>query len=89
MLFQLAIVGGILMSTIVGWLLGNSGDWRLMFLLGVIPGIILLLGMSLLPESPRFQSLTGRNAQARATLMRVRKSALAGCGNSGAKGALI
>jgi major inositol transporter-like SP family MFS transporter len=75
-LFQLAIVGGILMSTIVGWLLGNSGDWRLMFLLGVIPGIILLLGMSLLPESPRFQSLTGRNAQARATLMRVRKSAL-------------
>jgi MFS transporter, SP family, major inositol transporter len=74
-LFQLAIVSGILISSIVGWLLGASGAWRLMFLLGVVPAVILLVGMIPLPESPRFQSLNGETEAARETLLRVRGSA--------------
>ncbi|WP_227307871.1 sugar porter family MFS transporter [Acidisoma cellulosilyticum] len=73
-LFQLAIVGGILVSSIVGWLLGASGAWRLMFLLGIVPAIILLVGLFWLPESPRFQSLNGNREAARKTLLRVRSS---------------
>ena len=74
-LFQLAVVSGILISSIVGWLLGASGAWRLMFLLGVVPAVILLVGMIPLPESPRFQSLNGEPEAARETLLRVRDGA--------------
>jgi len=84
-MFQLAVVGGILVSTIVGWLLGGShvadgllgegGDWRLMFLLGVVPAAILLIGMIVLPESPRYLALKGDLARARAILARLRPSA--------------
>jgi major inositol transporter-like SP family MFS transporter len=74
-MFQLAIVSGILVSSIVGWLLKGGGDWRLMFLLGVVPAVILLVGMIPLPESPRFQALNGHDDDARKTLLRVRANA--------------
>lgn len=86
-MFQLAVVGGILVSTIVGWLLGGvrfadgllgqGGDWRLMFLLGVVPAAILFLGMLRLPESPRYLALKGDVAQARAILSGLRPDARA------------
>jgi sugar porter (SP) family MFS transporter len=71
-LFQLAVVSGILISSIIGWLLGHGGEWRVMFLLGIVPAVILLVGMLPLPESPRFQALNGRKGEARQTLLRVR-----------------
>ena len=84
-MFQLAVVGGILVSTIVGWLLGGArfadellgqgGDWRLMFLLGVAPAVILLLGMIALPESPRYLALKGKVEEARAILAGLRPTA--------------
>jgi MFS transporter, SP family, major inositol transporter len=74
-LFQLAVVGGILVSSIVGWLLGSTGSWRLMFLLGIAPAAILLIGLFWLPESPRFQSLNGNREGAKHTLLRLRRSA--------------
>jgi len=84
-LFQLAVVGGILVSSVVGWLLGgtnllpgllgNGSDWRLMFLLGIVPAIILLLGMLVLPESPRYLVVRGQSDAARRTLARLRPSA--------------
>lgn len=46
-----------------------------MFLLGIFPAIILLIGLFWLPESPRFQSLNGQRDRARATLLRLRGSA--------------
>ncbi|WP_159013251.1 sugar porter family MFS transporter [Acidisoma sp. S159] len=73
-LFQLAVVSGILLSSIVGWLLGASGAWRLMFLLGVVPAVVLLVGLIWLPESPRFQALNGNRDGARQTLLRLRAS---------------
>lgn len=73
-LFQLAIVGGILVSTIVGWWLGGGGDWRLMFGLGVVPAAILLASMPFLPESPRYFVLKGNLAGAYAILRGVRGS---------------
>lgn len=71
-LFQLAIVGGILASTIVGWWLGGSGNWRLMFALGVVPAAVLLASMPFLPESPRYFVLKDRLAEAFAILRDVR-----------------
>ncbi|MCQ8240088.1 sugar porter family MFS transporter [Rhizosaccharibacter radicis] len=83
-LFQLAIVGGILLSTVIGWWLGGDagvwpfpypgGNWRLMFLLGVLPAAILFAGMFLLPESPRFLALRGDLPRAFSILRGVRGS---------------
>ena len=73
-LFQLAVVVGILVSYVAGWLLSGSGAWRSMFALGVVPAVVLLAGMLFLPESPRWLVLKGRDDTARATLRRVRAS---------------
>ena len=57
---QLCITAGILVSYLVGFALaGLSDGWRWMLALGAVPGIILSLGMLVLPESPRW--LAGRN----------------------------
>lgn len=78
LLFQLAIVVGILVSTIIGWALGGAngsgGDWRLMFLLGAVPAAILFLGMLFLPESPRYLVLRGQSQRALSILQRTRPS---------------
>ena len=53
---QLTIVLGILITNLVNYWLRNNGDdsWRLMFGLGAVPSILFLLGMFILPESPRW-----------------------------------
>lgn len=71
-LFQLAVVGGITISYIVGYGLSGGESWRLMLALGAIPAVILLLGMIPLPESPRWLALQGRDDEARRVLTRLR-----------------
>ena len=53
---QLTIVLGILITNLVNYWLRNNGDdsWRLMFGLGAVPSILFLLGIFILPESPRW-----------------------------------
>ncbi len=51
---QLFITFGILISYGVDFLFSSSGDWRAMFALGAVPAAVLLIGMVLLPDSPRW-----------------------------------
>ncbi|MFW7269534.1 sugar porter family MFS transporter [Gluconacetobacter sp. Hr-1-5] len=72
-LFQFAVVFGILVSYIAGYLLRHE-SWRIMFGLGIIPAVILLLGMAFLPNSPRWLAMRGDFDGARTVLRRVRSS---------------
>lgn len=60
---QLMITVGILVSYITDYLLSNDsspGCWRWMFVVGIVPALILLLGMFFLPETPRWLMSRGR-----------------------------
>ena len=65
---QLMIVGGILTAFIVNAILASSGNWRLMLGLAAVPSVILLVGMLLMPETPRYLVLTGEEKTARGVL---------------------
>jgi sugar porter (SP) family MFS transporter len=70
---QFCITIGILVSYLVGYLLAAPGNgWRWMFGLGAVPGLLLGIGMLLLPESPRWLAGEGRTDDARAALRFVR-----------------
>jgi len=51
---QLMITIGIFVSYLVDYALSGNNEWRWMFGLGAVPGIILIIGMMFLPESPRW-----------------------------------
>ncbi|MGI4857646.1 MAG: sugar porter family MFS transporter [Janthinobacterium lividum] len=69
---QLAVTLGILVSYLVGYALASSGSWRWMLGLSAIPGMLLGLGMFLLPETPRWLAGHGHTDLARASLRRLR-----------------
>src|ERR671921_1292599 len=69
---QLMITVGILLAFIVNALLADSGAWRWMLGLAVIPSLILLVGMYFMPETPRWLVSRGREDEARDVLMRSR-----------------
>jgi sugar porter (SP) family MFS transporter len=63
-LFQLAITVGIFGAYLVDLGFGLVDGWRWMFICGVVPALALLLGVLVLPESPRWLALRGRGAEA-------------------------
>lgn len=69
-MFQFMVVFGILVAYLTGFALGD--DWRLMFALGTIPAVVLMVGMLVLPESPRWLVNQQREQEALAILARVR-----------------
>ena len=70
---QFCITFGILVSYLVDYALTGARDnWRWMLGLGAVPGLILFIGMLMLPESPRFLAGQSRMDDARAALRRVR-----------------
>lgn len=69
-LFQFMVVFGITVAYFTGFVLGEH--WRWMFGLGVVPAIVLLAGMVVLPESPRWLVAEKRIEEAMAVLVRVR-----------------
>ena len=71
-LFQLAITIGILAAYVVDYIYTQSGGWRWMLGLAVVPGAILGLGMIGMPESPRWLAERGHSDLARKVLARVR-----------------
>ena len=66
--YQLAITIGILISYLTGLVITGNGMWRHMFALGAVPGLLFLVGLAFLPESPRWLILKGHADQARASL---------------------
>jgi MFS transporter, SP family, galactose:H+ symporter len=70
--YQLAITFGILVSYLMGLVFTGDGEWRLMFGLGAVPGILFLVGLMFLPESPRWLVLNGFVQNARESLQRLR-----------------
>lgn len=69
-MFQFMVVLGICFAYLWGYLLGH--EWRWMFFLGVVPAVILMIGMIVLPESPRWLISKKRNEEALGILTRVR-----------------
>lgn len=69
--FQLAITLGIVLTSLVGVVLQQSGNWRLMVGLGLIPTVILLLGLFITPPSPRWLITRGRVEEATKILQKL------------------
>ncbi|OFY54592.1 MAG: MFS transporter [Bacteroidetes bacterium RBG_13_46_8] len=77
--FQLLITIGIFVSYLsdLGFAEENNLEsWRPMFLVGVIPAIILFVGMIFLPETPRFLIGKGKEEKGRRILERLEDPAL-------------
>lgn len=52
--FQFAVVMGGLSSIVVSYWLSPSGNWRGMFAAQLVPSLLFLIGLLLVPESPRW-----------------------------------
>ena len=63
---------GQLVAYLVNFAYSGSGNWRMMFGLGLVPAIVLLLTTAILPESPRWLFGVRREADALAVLRRIR-----------------
>jgi SP family xylose:H+ symportor-like MFS transporter len=70
---QLTVVIGILVTNLVNYFLANKGvdAWRWMFGLGVVPSAIFLIGVTWLPESPRWLIKAGKVDQAKKVLNKI------------------
>lgn len=72
---QLAITIGILCSYIINYVFSSTGgSWRWMFSIGLIPSLLLLIGMIVLPESPRWLICQKRTEEATRILHKLRGS---------------
>ncbi|MEP9375362.1 sugar porter family MFS transporter [Aquabacter sp. CN5-332] len=68
--YQLAITLGILGAYLVGYIFSES--WRIMFVLGAIPGLALAVGIFTMSDTPRWLASKGLLAEARAAIAKVR-----------------
>jgi SP family galactose:H+ symporter-like MFS transporter len=70
---QLAITIGILCSYLINYAFTNmDSSWRWMFGIGIIPALLLSLGMLVLPESPRWLVKQNRLDEAKKILKQLR-----------------
>ncbi|MCA0753784.1 sugar porter family MFS transporter [Paenibacillus sp. N4] len=82
---QLAIVSGIFLTYFVNLWISGSGDevwavesaWRWMFGVGAVPGILFLVLLAFVPESPRWLIKQGRPADALPILLKIHGEELA------------
>ncbi|MPM54646.1 putative metabolite transport protein CsbC [bioreactor metagenome] len=73
-MFQLMITIGVLISYLSDLFFANEQDitcWRPMFYVGVIPALILFIGMYFIPETPRWLMGKGRIDESRKILSRI------------------
>ena len=71
-LFQLAITAGILLSYLINRIFANTDyNWRWMLGAGIIPAIILLIGICFLSDTPRWLLSKHREKEARDVFLRI------------------
>jgi sugar porter (SP) family MFS transporter len=70
-LYQFAITVGILAAYFVDYAFAAAGGWRWMLGLALVPSLVLVGGMLLMPESPRYLFKIGDANQARSELDRI------------------
>jgi sugar porter (SP) family MFS transporter len=70
---QLAIVIGILSAYLVNWQIARLGEssWRWMLAVAAIPSLAFLLGLLVIPESPRWLISRGRHDEGERVLARI------------------
>ena len=69
--YQLAVTVGIFLAYLADEALTGDGHWRAMFALAVIPGVLLVIGFLIVPESARWLLGKERRVEARATLEKI------------------
>ncbi|KRE35201.1 sugar porter family MFS transporter [Paenibacillus sp. Soil522] len=82
---QLAIVSGIFLTYFVNLWISGSGDeawgvasaWRWMFGVGAVPGLLFLILLFFVPESPRWLIKQGRAAESLPILLKIHGEELA------------
>lgn len=72
---SLMIVIGQLVAFLTNSALASSGNWRLMLGLGAVPGIVLLIGMLVLPDTPAYLVRRGQGGKALAVLRQMQGDA--------------
>ncbi len=73
-MFQLNVVGGILIAYLTNFLFaGSMGDdsWRLMLGVMVVPALLFIVALRFIPESPRWLVLKGRDQEAVPIFQRI------------------
>jgi MFS transporter, SP family, xylose:H+ symportor len=76
---QFAIVTGMVIIYFINYLIAKSGNetwlvsqgWRWMFFSGIIPSVIFLLLLTIIPETPRFLMMKGREEKALETIIKI------------------
>lgn len=71
-IFQLLLTAGILLASLVDVLFTPSGNWRAMFVVSAIPGIIMFFGCFFLDSSPRWLVMKGMDKHALDVLQKSR-----------------
>ena len=86
--FQLAVTLGIMCAFMTDYVLSRLPNdspqceryalcgqrWRLVLALQILPGLVLLVGIPLLPESPRWHMMCGDEVAAKRALINIRKA---------------
>jgi sugar porter (SP) family MFS transporter len=70
-LYQLAITIGIFVAYFADYLLINGDRWRAMLGISAVPGVLLVLAVLPLPDSPRWYVKAGRHDDAKQALQKV------------------
>jgi sugar porter (SP) family MFS transporter len=73
-LFQLMIMIGIVCAHFTGYFVGHQ-HWQVLIGIGVVPAVVMLFGLTILPESPRWLYARGAVDRSREVLMRLRGDA--------------
>ncbi|HEY3996990.1 MAG TPA: sugar porter family MFS transporter [Mycobacterium sp.] len=73
--YQLAIVSGLIIGYLTGYLLAGTHSWRWMFGLAAVPATLLLPLLVRMPDTARWYLLKGRVDDARAALLRIEPEA--------------
>ena len=75
-LYQWAITAGILFSYVINGAFANAHyNWRLMLFAGVVPGLILLVGMTFLGDTPRWLISKNREEEAKKIYQKIEPNA--------------